>query len=126
MRHSGRACPFAASSAAGRLVAGRAGRKGKTGLVILQTKSPDIPVIKQVVQHDYEGMYNEQLAERQLFRYPPFYRLIHVYLKHHKEDVVEFQKIAFQIKKLSDGERMALKNIYNPKYNLLNLIINHI
>lgn len=70
-------------------VAGRAGRKGKKGLVILQTKSPDIPVIQQVVQHDYEGMYNEQLAERQLFRYPPFYRLIHVYLKHRKEDVVD-------------------------------------
>jgi primosomal protein N' (replication factor Y) len=70
-------------------VAGRAGRKGKRGLVILQTKSPELPVVNQVVQNDYDGMYNEQLAERQLFRYPPFYRLIHVYLKHRKEDVLD-------------------------------------
>ena len=70
-------------------VAGRAGRKGKRGLVILQTKLPDTPVVQQVVQNDYDGMYNEQLAERQLFRYPPYYRLIHVYLKHRKEDVLD-------------------------------------
>ena len=70
-------------------VAGRAGRKGKRGLVVLQTKLPDTPVVRQVVQNDYDGMYNEQLAERQLFRYPPYYRLIHVYLKHRKEDVLD-------------------------------------
>ncbi len=70
-------------------VAGRAGRKNKQGLVILQTKSPDLPVIHQVVSNDYEQMYCDQLAERQLFRYPPFYRLIYVYLKHRKEDVLD-------------------------------------
>ena len=70
-------------------VAGRAGRKGKRGLVVLQTKLPNTPVVQQVVQNDYDGMYNEQLAERQLFRYPPYYRLIHVYLKHRKEDVLD-------------------------------------
>ena len=55
-------------------VAGRAGRKNKRGLVILQTKSPDLPVIQQIIQNDYEQLYYDQLAERQLFRYPPFYR----------------------------------------------------
>lgn len=69
-------------------VAGRAGRKNKRGLVILQTKSPDLPVIQQVIQNDYEQLYYDQLAERQLFRYPPFYRLVYVYLKHRKEDVL--------------------------------------
>ena len=69
-------------------VAGRAGRKNKRGLVILQTKSPDLPVIQQIIQNDYEQLYYDQLAERQLFRYPPFYRLIYVYLKHRKEDVL--------------------------------------
>ena len=70
-------------------VAGRAGRKNKQGLVILQTKSPDLPVIHQVMRNDYEGLYLDQLAERQLFRYPPYYRLIYVYLKHRKESVLE-------------------------------------
>ena len=69
-------------------VAGRAGRKNRQGLVILQTKSPDLPVIQQIIQNDYEQLYYDQLAERQLFRYPPFYRLVYVYLKHRKEDVL--------------------------------------
>lgn len=62
-------------------VAGRAGRRGQQGLVILQTKSVDIPVIHQVVTHDYMGLYADQTAERQLFRYPPFCRLIYIYIK---------------------------------------------
>lgn len=70
-------------------VAGRAGRKNKQGLVILQTKSPDIPLIHQVVTNDFAQMNAEQLDERSLFKYPPFYRLIYVYLKHRKEDVLE-------------------------------------
>ena len=70
-------------------VAGRAGRKNKQGLVILQTKSPDLPVIHQVINNDYESLYFDQLAERQLFRYPPYYRLIYVYLKHRKESVLD-------------------------------------
>ena len=70
-------------------VAGRAGRKNKQGLVILQTKSPELPVIHQVIRNDYEGLYFDQLTERQLFRYPPYYRLIYVYLKHRKESVLE-------------------------------------
>ena len=70
-------------------VAGRSGRKNKQGLVILQTKSPDLPVIHQVINNDYESLYFDQLAERQLFRYPPYYRLIYVYLKHRKESVID-------------------------------------
>lgn len=69
-------------------VAGRAGRKNKQGWVVLQTKSPELPVIHQVLVNDYEGMYREQLEERALFKYPPFYRLIYVYLKHRKEEVL--------------------------------------
>lgn len=69
-------------------VAGRAGRRDKRGLVILQTKSPDLPVIHQVVTNDYKQTYEDQTAERKLFHYPPFCRFIYVYLKHRKEDVV--------------------------------------
>ncbi|WP_300728930.1 primosomal protein N' [uncultured Bacteroides sp.] len=70
-------------------VAGRAGRKNKQGLVILQTKSPDLPLIHEVMTNNYGQMYQEQLEERSLFKYPPFYRLIYVYLKHRKEEVLD-------------------------------------
>lgn len=70
-------------------VAGRAGRKNRQGLVILQTKSPDLPLIHQVVTNDYRQMYTEQLEERRLFNYPPFDRLVYVYLKYRKEEVVD-------------------------------------
>lgn len=70
-------------------VAGRAGRKNKQGLVVLQTKSPDLPLIHQVVTNDYAGLYQTQIEERRLFKYPPFYRLIYVYLKHRKEEVLD-------------------------------------
>lgn len=70
-------------------VAGRAGRKNRQGLVILQTKSPDLPLIHEVVTNNYRQMYEEQLEERRLFNYPPFDRLVYVYLKHRKEEVAE-------------------------------------
>ena len=69
-------------------VSGRAGRKGKRGLVILQTKSPELPLIAQVVRNDYAAFYRSLIAERQQFRYPPYYRLIYVYLKHRQDAVV--------------------------------------
>ena len=70
-------------------VSGRAGRKGKRGLVILQTKSPELPLIHQIVQNDYASFYRSLIAERQQFHYPPYYRLIYVFLKHRYDNVVE-------------------------------------
>ena len=70
-------------------VSGRAGRKGRRGLVILQTKSPDLPLIQQVVRNDYAAFYRSVIAERQQFRYPPYYRLVYVYLKHRQDGLVE-------------------------------------
>lgn len=70
-------------------VSGRAGRKGKQGLVILQTKNQELPIIQQVVHNDYQNFYRNVLEERKDFHYPPFYRLIYVYLKHREEKVVE-------------------------------------
>lgn len=69
-------------------VAGRAGRKNKQGLVVLQTNSPENPLIHQIMANDYTRLYQEQMEERNLFKYPPFYRLIYVYLKHRKEDIL--------------------------------------
>ena len=70
-------------------VAGRAGRKGRRGLVILQTKQKDLPVISQVVRNDYMALYKSLIAERQAFHYPPYYRLVYVYLRHRQDGVVQ-------------------------------------
>ncbi len=70
-------------------VSGRAGRKGKRGLVILQTKNPGLPLIHQVVRNDYSALYNDLAAERREFRYPPYYHLIYVYLRHRQDATVD-------------------------------------
>ena len=70
-------------------VAGRAGRKNKRGLVILQTKQKDLPVVRQVVHNDYTALYKDQITERQMFRYPPFCRLIYVFLNHRQDGMVQ-------------------------------------
>lgn len=70
-------------------VSGRAGRKGKQGLVILQTRNPELPVIQQVVNNSYTAFYKLQLEERTAFHYPPFFHLIYIYIKHRNNDIVE-------------------------------------
>ena len=70
-------------------VSGRAGRKGSRGLVILQTRQPQLPVIHQVVTNNYAAFYRSLVAERRDFRYPPFSRLVYVYLKHRTDSLVE-------------------------------------
>ena len=74
-------------------VSGRAGRKGKRGLVILQTKSKEMPVIQQVVHNDYLALYKDMIVERQTFHYPPYYHLIYIYMKHRSEEVVHTASI---------------------------------
>ena len=69
-------------------VAGRAGRRDSRGLVILQTRNVDVPVIHQVTTNNYAELYTEQAAEREMFRYPPFCRLIYVYLRGRDEQAV--------------------------------------
>ncbi|MCQ2213565.1 MAG: primosomal protein N' [Bacteroidaceae bacterium] len=63
-------------------VAGRAGRKNHTGQVFLQTKSADSPTIQHVVANRYWDLFYTQMLEREQFHYPPFHRLIYVYLRH--------------------------------------------
>ena len=70
-------------------VSGRAGRRGERGLVILQTKSPDLPVIQQVVSGDFKTFASDLMDERRMFHYPPFYHLVYVYLRYRNEPVVE-------------------------------------
>jgi len=67
-------------------VSGRAGRSDKRGKVIIQTYNPLHNIIQQVTHNDYEGMYTEQLYERKIYFYPPFFRLIKLTLKHRDFD----------------------------------------
>lgn len=70
-------------------VAGRAGRKGRRGIVVLQTRQADLPVVAQVVRGDYRDMYEAQMAERKAFGYPPLCRLIMIYVRHRDEHCAE-------------------------------------
>lgn len=69
-------------------VSGRAGRKGRRGLVVLQTRDPSNSVVREIVAGDYRAFYRQLTAERRAFRYPPFYHLIDVYLKHRDDRTV--------------------------------------
>jgi primosomal protein N' (replication factor Y) (superfamily II helicase) len=67
-------------------VSGRSGRSEKQGTVIIQTYNPDHNTIQQVVRNNYIGMYKEQLYERQIYKYPPYFKLIKLTLKHRDFD----------------------------------------
>lgn len=69
-------------------VAGRAGRRNQQGVVVVQTTQPQHPVIGFLKEHDYLGFYNHELEERRRFNYPPFARVINIYLKHREEPVL--------------------------------------
>lgn len=70
-------------------VAGRAGRKNGQGKVFLQTKMSDAPVIPFIVGNDYQSFYDQQIGERLIFHYPPFHRLIYIYIKHRDVQLLE-------------------------------------
>ena len=70
-------------------VSGRAGRKGATGKVMIQTLQPQHPVLQMVQLHDYKKMYAAEIENRKQFFYPPFSRLIHLSFKHKLKEVVE-------------------------------------
>lgn len=67
-------------------VAGRAGRSKKQGKVVIQTYNPNHNTIQQVTMHDYAGMYKEQLYDRKIYKYPPYFRIIKLTLRHRDFD----------------------------------------
>ncbi len=69
-------------------VAGRAGRKHKRGLVLVQAWNPAHPVLQEALRGDFQGLFARELAERKEFHYPPFFRLIHITLQHKDDKVV--------------------------------------
>jgi primosomal protein N' (replication factor Y) len=70
-------------------VSGRAGRRDKQGCVILQTSQPELPIIQMVQQFAYHDMVSLQLSERSMFHYPPYYRLIILYLRGKQEETLQ-------------------------------------
>ncbi|MFN5877375.1 MAG: primosomal protein N', partial [Flavobacteriales bacterium] len=76
-------------------VAGRSGRKGKRGQVIIQTGDPDHWVIRKVIEHDYVGFYDSEVLERKNFFYPPFYKIIEFTLKHKDEHLLDKASMQF-------------------------------
>ena len=99
-------------------VSGRAGRKEGGGEVVIQTHKPELQVIQDVMNSDYASMYTHQIQERMLFRYPPFYRLIRLSLRHKDEALV------FEAGRALAGD---LKNIFGervlgPQYPIVSRI----
>ncbi|RLD64715.1 MAG: primosomal protein N' [Bacteroidetes bacterium] len=97
-------------------VSGRAGRKNKRGKVIIQTSSAKNVIIRDVINNNYKNMFTEQLAERKLFKYPPFYRLIYITLRHKNKQVLDNAAAIYAqwLKKLFNN------NILGPEYPIIN------
>lgn len=102
-------------------VSGRSGRKNKRGKVIIQTYNPKHPVILDVVNHDYKAMYEQQLLDRRKFKYPPYYRLVLVRLKHKDPEILNKASdlLAARLRKLF-GNR-----ILGPEYPLVSRIMTY-
>ncbi|MBR1550213.1 MAG: primosomal protein N' [Bacteroidales bacterium] len=99
-------------------VSGRAGRHGSGGRVIIQTYNPHHQVIANVMDNDYQGLYEEQIQERRVFRYPPFYRLIEITLKHRDADLLNSAAdwMAMQLRGAFAGR------VLGPEYPLVSRI----
>lgn len=102
-------------------VSGRAGRKNSRGKVIIQGSDHNHPIIKYVVENDYIAMYNDQVAERKKFGYPPFSRLVEVMLRHRQKEVVDSAAahLAVKLKEVL-GEK-----VMGPEYPLVSRIQNY-
>ena len=101
-------------------VSGRAGRKKYQGTVIIQTWQPGHPVIHDVVNHDFENMYARELTERNRFKYPPFYRLVMIKLKHKKPELLnEAAAVLARDLKARFGNL-----VYGPEYPMVSRIKN--
>ncbi len=101
-------------------VAGRAGRKGQQGQVIIQTYDPSHPVLQDVLHNDFNGLYEKQMATRRQFGYPPFYRLVMIRLKHK-----DYQKLNPAATELSSMLRPIFKqDLLGPEYPIVSRVKN--
>jgi len=107
-------------------VSGRAGRKNKRGTVVLQTSSPEHVVIGQVIRNDYKAMFNTQCEERKLFKYPPYFRMIQIVLRHRDPKVLNqaANKMATDLRGVF-GARILGPNVPSVS-RIQNMYIKHI
>ncbi|MDB5140047.1 MAG: priA [Mucilaginibacter sp.] len=99
-------------------VSGRAGRRGKQGKVVIQTYDPTHRVIKQVIENNYTELYFTEMEERKSFKYPPFYRIVNLDIKHKDPEMVHNQSlyIAAELRK-HFGDR-----VIGPEFPLVSRI----
>ena len=76
-------------------VAGRAGRRDDRGTVAIQTSQPTLPLFSFVAQHDYSKFYESEIEDRKKFSYPPFTRVINIYIKHRDRAMIEELAISY-------------------------------
>jgi len=102
-------------------VSGRAGRRGKQGKVVIQTYDPNHRVIKQVIENDYKDLYLTEMEERRSFKYPPFYRIINLDIKHKTPEILNNQAeyLANELRK-NFGDRVV-----GPEFPLVVRIRNY-
>ena len=107
-------------------VSGRAGRKNKRGTVVLQTSSPKHVVIGQVIRNDYKAMFTTQCEERKLFKYPPYFRMIQIVLRHRDPKVLNqaANKMATDLRAVF-GARILGPNVPSVS-RIQNMYIKHI
>ncbi len=99
-------------------VSGRAGRKSKQGKVVIQTSQPQHKVIELVKENNYEGLFKLYINERKIFRYPPWYRLIYINIKHKNRD-----KAIAASKQLATEIRSTFKdNMLGPEFHLISRV----
>lgn len=107
-------------------VSGRAGRKSKQGIVLIQTHQPGHPVIRDVVANDYRSLYEQQLLDRRKFRYPPYYRLIQVRVKHKDPKALNTAAAALATALRKRFGNRVLGPEYPPVSRIMNYYIKHI
>lgn len=87
-------------------VAGRAGRRADKGTVFIQTTDPSNPVLTHVKAHDYDSFYKEEIAARERLSYPPFSKIINIYLKNKDPKAVDEAAFLFAA---------ALRNVFGAR-----------
>ncbi len=101
-------------------VAGRSGRKGEQGKVVIQTYEPSHPVLQDVLRNDYKGLYEKQMAIRRQFSYPPYYRLVLIRLKHK-----DYEKLNPAAAALANMLRPIFqKDLLGPEYPVVSRVRN--
>ncbi|MEO1049494.1 MAG: primosomal protein N' [Bacteroidota bacterium] len=102
-------------------VSGRAGRRDKRGLVIIQTKDLDSPLLHDIITNNYQRFYRREISEREKYNYPPFHRLIKVIVKHKDQNVcdVSARKLANLLR-----EQLGRTRVLGPEEPLVSRIRN--